>query len=117
MLRACLRLLVLPHRDRVYRPRPPALWRVPEALERMRELLPKVGEGADITSFLPSLSEARVSSRLQRRAALATTLMAGLELGRDGVAHLDQLEAFGTITIRPERLRAGPGTERPNPNR
>ena len=35
LLRACLRLLVLPHRDRVYRPRPPALWRVPDALERI----------------------------------------------------------------------------------
>ncbi|SDE55343.1 segregation and condensation protein A [Belnapia rosea] len=116
LLRACLRLLVLPHRDRVYRPRPPALWRVPDALERMRELLPTVGEGADLAAFLPPLSEARASSRLQRRAALATTLMAGLELSRDGVAHLDQMQAFGTITICAERLRVGPGTQRQNPN-
>ncbi|WP_052389563.1 segregation and condensation protein A [Belnapia moabensis] len=117
LLRACLRLLVLPHRDRVYRPRPPALWRVPDALERMRALLPTLGEGADFTAFLPPPSEERAKSQLQRRAALAATLMAGLELGRNGVVHLDQPHAFGTITIRAERLRVGPGTERPNPNR
>jgi segregation and condensation protein A len=101
LLRACLRLLVLPHRDRVYRPRPPALWRVPDALQRMRQLLPTVGDGADLAAFLPLPSEARVQSRLQRRAALATTLMAGLELGREGVLALDQSEAFGTVRILP----------------
>ncbi len=100
LLRACLRLLVLPHRDRVYRPRPPALWRVPDALERMRELLPTVGEGANLISFLPSQTEDRVSSKLQRRAALASTLMAGLELERDGAAVLHQTKPFGTVVIR-----------------
>ena len=100
LLRACLRLLVLPHRDRVYRPRPPPLWRVPDALERMRALLPMAGEGADLISFLPSASEARATSSLQRRAALATTLMAGLELGRDGAAILYQAEPFGTVVVR-----------------
>ncbi|WP_052389621.1 segregation and condensation protein A [Belnapia moabensis] len=102
LLRACLRLLVLPHRDRVYRPRPPQLWRVPDALEWMRGLLPKIGAGADLTSFLPPPSEARARSRLQRRAALATTLMAGLELGREGVVTLDQAEAFGMVRILPK---------------
>ncbi|WP_052214629.1 ScpA family protein [Belnapia sp. F-4-1] len=102
LLRACLRLLVLPHRDRVYRPRPPTLWRVLDALERMRELLPTVGEGANLTAFLPPLSETRTQSALQRRAALATTFMAGLELGRDGVVILDQLEPFCVVVVRAE---------------
>jgi chromatin segregation and condensation protein Rec8/ScpA/Scc1 (kleisin family) len=31
---------------------------------------------------------------LQRRAALASTLLAGLELSRDGIAVLEQNEAF-----------------------
>ncbi len=91
---------MLPHRDRVYRPRPPALWWVPDALERMRELLPTVGEGANLISFLPSQTEDRVSSKLQRRAALASTLMAGLELERDGAAVLHQTKPFGTVVIR-----------------
>jgi segregation and condensation protein A len=100
LLRACLRLLVLPHRDRVYRPRPPALWRVPDALEHMRGLLPTVGEGADLVSFLPPPSEERARSQLERRAALATTLLAGLELGREGTVTLDQDNAFGEIRLR-----------------
>jgi segregation and condensation protein A len=110
LLRACLRLLALPQRDRVYRPRPPELWRVPEALERMRQLLPTTGEGADLTSFLPSPSEPRARSPLQRRAALATTLMAGLELGREGVAVLDQAKPFGVVTVR---MGADTRTKRP----
>ena len=110
LLRACLRLLVLPHRDRVYRPRPPELWRVPDALERMRELLPKVGEGADLITFLPLPFEERAKSKLQLRAALATTLMAGLELGREGVVALDQVEVFGTVHIRPAILNGARGT-------
>ena len=100
LLRACLRLLLLPHLDRVYRPRPPALWRVPDALERMRALLPTGGEGADLTAFLPPRSEARAQSRLQRKAALASTLLAGLELSRDGVVAFAQDKAFSTIRIQ-----------------
>ncbi|SDB74361.1 segregation and condensation protein A [Belnapia rosea] len=99
LLRACLRLLVLPHRDRVYRPRPPALWRVPDALERMRALLPTVGEGANLSAFLPSLSEARARSQLQRRAALAATFVAGLELGREGALTLNQREPFASVYL------------------
>ena len=101
LLRACLRLLVLPYRDRVYRPPPPALWRVPDALERMRALLPTIGEGANFTSFLPPPSEARAQSQLQQRAALATTFMAGLELGREGIVALSQVEAFGVVRLAP----------------
>ncbi|TDG05440.1 segregation/condensation protein A, partial [Paracraurococcus ruber] len=40
LLRACLKLLQVPLRERVYRPRPPLLWRAPEALLRLRALLP-----------------------------------------------------------------------------
>ena len=36
LLRACLTLLELPARERVYRPNPPPLWRVPDALAHMR---------------------------------------------------------------------------------
>ncbi|SDB74638.1 hypothetical protein [Belnapia rosea] len=100
LLRACLRLLVLPHRDRVYRPRPPALWQVPDALERMRQLLPTVGEGADLVNFLPPPSEERARSQLQLRAALATTLMAGLELGRDGCVALSQGEPLPQLRFK-----------------
>jgi segregation and condensation protein A len=101
LLQACLVLLTLPPRDRVYRPQPPALWRVPEALARMRGMLPGLGEGADLVRFLPPPTDAKARSRLQRRVALASTLLAGLELSREGSATLAQEEAFGTVRLRP----------------
>jgi chromatin segregation and condensation protein Rec8/ScpA/Scc1 (kleisin family) len=43
----------------------------------------------------------RGKRRLQRRAALASTLVAGLELSREGAAMLDQDAAFGAIVVLP----------------
>ena len=72
-------------------------------------MLPTIGEGTDLDTFLPPPSDERARSTVQRRAAVATTLMAGLELGREGVIELDQGEAFGPVRIRPgavfERFR------------
>jgi len=39
------------------------------------------------------------ASPLQRRAAIASTLMAGLELSREGILVLDQGEMFSTISV------------------
>lgn len=103
LLRACLALLELPARERVYRPRPPPLWRVPEALAHMRRLLATVPEGAALEAFLPAGFGQGPAARLQRRAAIASTLVAGLELSRDGMTVLDQDTAFGGITILPVR--------------
>jgi chromatin segregation and condensation protein Rec8/ScpA/Scc1 (kleisin family) len=40
------------------------------------------------------------AARLQRRAALASILVAGLELSRDGAAILNQAADFGEIVVR-----------------
>jgi segregation and condensation protein A len=98
LLRACLKLLALPARERVYRPNPPPLWRVPEALDRMRRLLPDLPDGAPLAHFLPLVGEGPAAA-LQRRAALASTLMAGLELSREGALALDQTSSFGEIRV------------------
>jgi segregation and condensation protein A len=79
LLRACLRLLEAPVREWVWRPRLPLLWRAPEALARLRALLPGLPEGT----------------------ALASTLLAGLELSRDGAVLLEQDRPFGEISIVP----------------
>ena len=102
LLRACLRLLELPARERVWRPPPPPLWRVPEALARIRRLLPGLPpEGAPLARFLPPEGEGGGGSALQRRAALASTLLAGLELSRDGAIAVEQDKAFGEIRLGP----------------
>jgi segregation and condensation protein A len=101
LLRACLKLLELPACERVYRPNPPPLWRVPEALARIRRLLPGLPAGAALEHFLPPLPGKGAVAVLQRRAALASTLLAALELSRDGAAVLGQDRAFGEIRLGP----------------
>jgi segregation and condensation protein A len=101
LLRACLTLLELPARERVYRPNPPLLWRVPDALARMRQLLASQPQGVALEAFLPAGAGQGSVAQLQRRAALASTLVAGLELSREGAAVLDQGAAFGGIVVRP----------------
>jgi segregation and condensation protein A len=101
LLRACLRLLEPSVRDRVCRPRPPPLWRAPDALARMRALLPALPPGgAPLGRFLPAAAEAG-DAPLQRRAALAGTLAAGLKLAREGALALEQAGGFGKVRVRP----------------
>ncbi|RAI54551.1 segregation/condensation protein A [Roseicella frigidaeris] len=99
LLRACLRLLEVPVHERVYRPRPPALWRVSEAMARIRVMLPELpADGARLEQLLPP-TPAGEGAALWRRSAIASTLLAGLELSRDDMVELNQKVAFSTITI------------------
>jgi segregation and condensation protein A len=100
LLRACLRLLELPAQERVYRPRPPLLWRVPDALARIRQLLHARPQATALEHLLPP-APAGGAGELWRRSALASTLVAGLELGRDGAVALEQDDAFGEIRLGP----------------
>ena len=101
LLRACLSVLELPARERVYRPNLPPLWRVPDASAHMRTLLADLPQGAAPEAFLPVAVGQGSVARLQRRAALASTLVAGLELSRDGSAKLDQDAAFDEVRVAP----------------
>jgi segregation and condensation protein A len=67
----------------------------------MRRLLAGLPQGAALEAFLPPGVGQGAAARLQRRAALASTLVAGLELSREGAAMLDQDGAFGGIVVRP----------------
>ena len=100
LLRACLKLLEVPLRERVYRPRPPPLWRAPEALARLRALLPELPGGATLDQLLPP-TPAGEGAALWRRSALASTLLAGLELAREGAVSMEQATAYGPITVQP----------------
>jgi segregation and condensation protein A len=108
LLRACLAVLERPDRSASYRPAPLPLWRVPDALARLRRMLPRVPpEGAALERFLPETAAGGPNAALRRRAALASTLLAGLELNRDGVATLAQEEAFGPILLATAVIPAG----------
>jgi segregation and condensation protein A len=104
LLRACLAVLERPDRGGSWRPPPLLLWRVPDALARLRRMLPAIPEGAPLERFLPETAPEGPDAALRRRVALASTLLAGLELGREGAASLSQESAFGAILVAP----AGP---------
>jgi segregation and condensation protein A len=109
LLRACLRLLETSARERVYRPSPPPLWRVPDALEHVRWHLAQLPYARVELTYLVPHRHALVRSLLQRRAALASVLLAGLELAREGKVDLQQACAFGPITVSvPKITVSGP---------
>jgi len=69
---------------------------IEEALERLRRLLPDVPEWDTLWRFLPP----GPGEALMERSAVASTLVASLELAREGVLQLRQLGAFGPIYVR-----------------
>lgn len=89
----------------VYQPKIPKLWRVQDALERIRLLLAVRPEGGALEEFLPPLVAEEPERPLKIRAAIASTLVAGLELARERSVHMEQAKPFGEITLR--------GTEAP----
>ena len=102
LLRACLAGLQRPGPGG--RPEPLPLWRLPEALARLRQMLPDLPDGAPLEHFLPPAADDQPDLPLQQRAALASTLLAGLELEREGSAKLEQDAPFGRIRVMPARL-------------
>jgi segregation and condensation protein A len=88
--------------------RRPQLGRVPDALAQMRRLLAALPQGAALEAFLPAAAGQGPTARVQRQAALASTLVAGLELSRDGTAVLNQDAAFGGIVVRPGAADGAP---------
>ena len=110
LLRACLAALQAEvARGERYRPAPLPLWRVPDAIARITRLLPELAAGstpenAALWRFLPEVAPEPPDYDLRCRSAVASTLVAGLELARQGQLTLGQAESFGGIRVSP-----GPG--------
>lgn len=80
-----------------YTPKPMIWWSVQDALHRLGTLLGQMPDWTELSSFLPEGPE---GEPMARRAALASTLLAGLEMARGGAIDLQQEELFGPIMIR-----------------
>jgi segregation and condensation protein A len=78
-----------------YTPRAAPLWSVQDALGRLAALIGKVPDWSVLERFLPEAS----ADPTARRAAVASTLLAGLELARDGQLRLRQDHPFGPILL------------------
>jgi segregation and condensation protein A len=100
LLRACLVALRVPETQAAaYRPRPPPLWRVTDAMPHLRRLLAAAPDGGLLAAFLPRIDGNDPGRTLRCRAAVASTLVAGLELTRDGALVLEQDAAWAEIRV------------------
>lgn len=101
LLRACLVALQVPEEQaEAVRPRAPAFWRVPDAIARIGQLLQTLPDGGALAVFLPPIADAEPIRSLRCRAALSSTLIAGLELARQGALAMDQDVAWRPIRLR-----------------
>ena len=74
---------------------------MPEALLRIAALLREApAAGLTLDACLPALDPEAPDLPLRTRAALASTLVASLELARDGAARMEQEMPFGSIQVR-----------------
>jgi segregation and condensation protein A len=73
---------------------------VTDAIARIEKLLPALPAGSLLAAFLPEIPGAEPGNVLRRRAAVSSTLIAGLELARDGALALDQEVAWRPIRVR-----------------
>lgn len=99
LLRAYADVLRRAAARRPYRPRPRRIWTVQDALGRLRALVGGVPGWAELSGFLPETE----MDPVERRAALASTLVAGLEMAKTGMAELHQDAPFSPILMRPPR--------------
>jgi segregation and condensation protein A len=79
-----------------YRPPTVSLWSVQQALTRLAALVGSLPDWSTLDAYLPD----RLGTPLERRGALASTLLAGLEMARGGTVRLRQEAAFGPILVR-----------------
>ena len=82
--------------QRPYVPKHRKLWTVQEAVERLSRLVGRLPGWEVLQHFLPD----GVFDPIERRAAVAATLIAALETARGGGIELRQDRAFGPILLR-----------------
>ena len=99
LFRACLVALRVPEQGEAYELRFLKLWRVPDAIARISQMLQARPDGGPLASFLPSVGGAGAEKALRCRAAVASTFLAGLELAREGALAADQEQDWGEIRL------------------
>jgi segregation and condensation protein A len=81
---------------RSYRPVHAPVLLIEEARERLERMVGRIGNWSGLSRLLP----AEWSGGVRRRSGLASTLLACLELARDGKLELRQLRPFDEIYVR-----------------
>ena len=82
-----------------YQPIVHQLWSLSDAIAHLRQLLADRPEGDELASCLLQVFGPKEEETLSARKAVAVTLMAALELAKNGMASLEQGSAFGPIWL------------------
>ena len=81
-------------------------------MRQLLRLLPELPDGSPLTAFLPRIPDDAPARALRCRAAVSSTLIAGLEHARDGALVLDQDADWMPIRIT-RRANRDPGAGGP----
>jgi segregation and condensation protein A len=81
---------------KTYRPAHPPVLQIEEARARLERMLGRIPDWSGLAALLPF----EWSGGLRRRSALASTLLACLELARDGKVEIRQMAAFEPVFVR-----------------
>ena len=79
-----------------YQPQMAPVLQIEEARERLERMLGKISDWSGLTRLLPL----EWQGGARRRSAMASTLLACLELARDGKLELQQMGPFEEIYVR-----------------
>jgi segregation and condensation protein A len=114
LLRAALTVLRIdepPEEPARYQPPRSPFWTPHQAMARMRRLMAEAPAGQDLLAFVPGPLPSEPNARIGTRTAIASTLIASLELARGGEVEASQAADFGAITISaPDRTAEAAGT-------
>ncbi|HEY1876064.1 MAG TPA: ScpA family protein, partial [Rhizomicrobium sp.] len=92
-----------------YRPQMAPVLHIEEARERLERMLGRISDWSALTRLLPF----EWSGGTRRRSAVASTLLACLELARDGKVELQQLAPFEEIYVRDRTGASAPESGAP----
>jgi segregation and condensation protein A len=81
---------------KAYRPKEILVLQIEEARERLERMLGRISDWSALTRLIPF----EWSAGTRRRSALASTLLACLEMARDGRVEIRQLAPFDEIFIK-----------------
>jgi segregation and condensation protein A len=86
---------------KTYRPKQPPVLQIEEARERLERMLGKIPDWSSLSRLIPLDWQ----GGQRRRSALASTLLACLELARDGRVEIRQLKPFDEVFVK-DRITA-----------
>jgi segregation and condensation protein A len=111
LLEACLAIMRVAEKRpaQVYQPRGVLEWSPHQAMTRIQAMLEKHPQGGDLLGFVPRLPDKLPNPIGSLRAAISSTLIAGLEMARSAQVYLRQEAPFAPIMV--EAAPAGTSDE------